>query len=842
MGFSLELEGNGGNSDEAGPDAIPFPKARMASEGMAERAAETDGVPTLAPPMQRRVTAAKALRPDSGKFRIPKWSYFVAGGLVAGLVAYFVVFPMLRFAPRPEVVLRPFAADLAKDDLNAYRAAADRLIAAGKDYKNGVPPLRLRASELLLLSVVVHGDEGGKLATAEQAQAGLPSEPKLATEQARVRALLALAKGRGREVEGLLSDRNATENQLIIGLSRLSEGKLTSAVEILRKYVAAREGDLAGHYVLGRALADTAKAEAVAALTLVRTKNPNHVGAAIALAGLETTPEKRLAAAQALLDKQPKAVGKREWAELHHLLGQASMELGKRPESVAALQKAVAEDPAFLPAHVALGEALLYLGNYDEALRRLKIPGDGVLADPSAKFAMAGALIATANWDQGLALLKTAMQAHPDDPRGPYWQGFYATQKKPVDLVEAEQGYRDALKREPKFLPASLSLATLLQQSNRAEESLKILREAEEAGAPVSVLQMAWGAALVIAKEPVKAEAVYRKILEADPTSVTAVLGVSAALTAQKQPANAKHFLEGVLKDHPELPSLRERLAEISLDLGEKAEALTRYQEEIQAGRATVALRLKAARLAIDLGKLDLALSESRKALEEQPRGPEATFLIGRVNETRGEKSQALAEYRRAVGWDPTPEYAHAYGRMLVKLGKEQEAMLFLSKAESIPQARLERGRLYFRKGEVDKANADFQAAAAGLPDQVEPFLLQAMCFDKLGQKDKAELAWRSALKINPDEPESHYRLGRQEMDRGKPALALDHLRKAANKLQEKTSWESDLYFQLGQGELLSGSKPAALAAFLKYLEVAPDDAPARPEAMDQIKRLSPKK
>jgi tetratricopeptide (TPR) repeat protein len=119
---------------------------------------------------------------------------------------------------------------------------------------------------------------------------------------------------------------------------------------------------------------------------------------------------------------------------------------------------------------------------------------------------------------------------------------------------------------------------------------------------------------------------------------------------------------------------------------------------------------------------------------------------------------------------------------------------------------------------------------------------LQAMCYDKLGQKDKAEAAWRSALKINPDESESHYRLGRQAMDRGKPAQALDHLRKAANKVQDQPSWESDLYFQLGQAEMLSGAKSAALAAFQKYLDVAPEDAPARPEAEDQVRRLSPKK
>jgi cytochrome c-type biogenesis protein CcmH/NrfG len=46
------------------------------------------------------------------------------------------------------------------------------------------------------------------------------------------------------------------------------------------------------------------------------------------------------------------------------------------------------------------------------------------------------------------------------------------------------------------------------------------------------------------------------------------------------------------------------------------------------------------------------------------------------------------------------------------------------------------------------------------------------------------------------------------------------------------------LYFQLAQAELLTGSKSAAVAAFKKYLELAPPDAPARPEATRQVARL----
>jgi tetratricopeptide (TPR) repeat protein len=78
-------------------------------------------------------------------------------------------------------------------------------------------------------------------------------------------------------------------------------------------------------------------------------------------------------------------------------------------------------------------------------------------------------------------------------------------------------------------------------------------------------------------------------------------------------------------------------------------------------------------------------------------------------------------------------------------------------------------------------------------------------------------------------------------MDRGRPTAAIDHFRKAITKIPANAPWESELYFQIGQAELLTGSKSASLAAFKKYLEIAPQDAPSRPEAMRQVTRLSSK-
>ena len=150
----------------------------------------------------------------------------------------------------------------------------------------------------------------------------------------------------------------------------------------------------------------------------------------------------------------------------------------------------------------------------------------------------------------------------------------------------------------------------------------------------------------------------------------------------------------------------------------------------------------------------------------------------------------------------------------------------------------MERGRIYFRSGDLESALADFQSAAKMTPGDADPIILQGLCHDKMGNAAKAEEAWRAALRADSDAPEPHYRLGRMELDRAKPAPAIDHFRKAAAKAPAQASWRADLYFQLAQAELLTGAKAAALTDFKKFLDIAPPDAPARHEATQQVARL----
>jgi tetratricopeptide (TPR) repeat protein len=840
LGFSLELEGNA-QTQPAAPAAIPFRAARVASEGMAEVAAGAAGdqLPTLAPPTAHGTSAGRALRPVARKRAVPKWIFFVAGGLVLAAAAAVIGLPLLRTAPSPDAVLGPFAAELGKDSLPAYHKGAERLTTVAASY--GSARLRLRAAELLLTAQVAHGGGPENVSKAEQLIEGAAGQPKLAGALGRVQALLAIAKGRPKDADMQLADRGAIENQRILGMARLAEEKPTAAVDVLRRYLAGRPTDVLARYLLARALLVAAPTQARKEFEAVLAQNPGHVGAKVGLAKLEETAEKRLAAGRKLADQKLPDAGSLELAELQLLIGQAAQELGRTPEAIDAFKRAMTLDRRLVAALLSLGECLLYEGKYKEALDHLQAAGRGILATPAGKFNLGGAQIANGQVEQGLNLVNAAAKERPDDPRGPFWQGFAASVKKPPDATATEQGYRDAIKRDPKFLPASLKLAAFLQHQDQAEDSLAVLRAAEEAGAPPSVLQLAWGEALIVAKEPAKAQAVFEKALEADPKSMSARLGIASALEAQGKLDLAKAALENALKESPATLGVRERLGQVALKLGDKAEALSRYQEEIKAGHPTLTLRLAVAELALDLGKVELAQSEAKKVLDQAPRNAEAAYTMARVHEAHGEIGTALTEYKHATSWGSTPRIALAYGRLLGKVGKVNEALAAYANAVSLPEGRMERGRIIFRAGDLEGALADFQAAAKMKPSDSDALILQGLCFDKMGQAAKAEEAWRAALRVDPESPEPHYRLGRMELDRAKPSAAVDHFRKAATKVADKSPWRPDLYFQLAQAELLTGAKAAALADFKKYLDIAPRSAPARPEAAEQVARLGAK-
>ena len=213
-------------------------------------------------------------------------------------------------------------------------------------------------------------------------------------------------------------------------------------------------------------------------------------------------------------------------------------------------------------------------------------------------------------------------------------------------------------------------------------------------------------------------------------------------------------------------------------------------------------------------------------------------MLLGRIRRALGDLPGAVAELRRALAFESTPELHFEYGRALLDSGSTEEALNELEQAPTMAAASIERARIFLRRGDAERAVGPLELAVKQAPTSGEAWLLLGNSYDRLGTPDKAEAAWKSAIRTDSAAPEPHYRLGRLQMDQGQAGAALVQLRLAAPRVPASGPWTADFYFQLGYAEKARGTRPAASAALKKYLAIAPADAPSRHEVEQQLGAL----
>ena len=836
-GFGLTLE-EGDTAPEPSPAGarpqvvIPTaPQRAHDSNGEALPA----GVQWMEAPKRRAANIEDDVIPGSRR------KLLLLGGAAALAIAGGAAFFIMRAGGAggsAEGILAPFKADLARDHYPAYAAGADALT-AGADEDDVAQ--HARAAELLLTSVLARGAERTKLTRAEELLAKVPSAGELSPEVSRARALLAVAKARGAEVETLLGPAASTpEGQLITGLRRLRERKLPQALTAL-KVAATAPGQLLPVYLLARAQEDSGQlVEARASYRKVVAGNAEHAGALVALARLEAQPPAgRLEAAQALVTKVTPSASPPELGEAKALTGEAFLVLGRTAEAVATLTRAATASPQSVAVQMALAEALVADGRAAEALGRLRALEPSMLASTRGRLAMGAALVAGGQVADGRLQLASVAQEAAQNPRLPYWMGVAAESQRPTDEAGAEAGYRQALALDPRFLPASLRLAALLQRQGKADAAMAVIDHAQKAGAPQEALELAFGQALIEAKNPTQAIAVFRQAVARAPQMAPARVGLASALEASGDLAAAAAELSTAITELKGGGGLRERLADLLIRQGKKDAALAQLEAEATAEPGNRGVRVRLAKLALDLGRADRAQKEAAAVVAEDPTNPEALFTLAQAREAQGELGAALADYKRATSFGTSPELHLAYGKALAASGRDDEALGQLTAAGERAVARLERARIRLRRGDMNEALQDAEAAAQVEPNNAVAHFVRGQCLDLLGRADEAAGAWRDALKADPNLAEAHYRLGRYEMDKGRQTQALVHFRQAAALNPKETPWLADLLFQLGFAEAASGSKGNAATALKRYLDVAPRDAPARPEAERQLARMA---
>ena len=177
-------------------------------------------------------------------------------------------------------------------------------------------------------------------------------------------------------------------------------------------------------------------------------------------------------------------------------------------------------------------------------------------------------------------------------------------------------------------------------------------------------------------------------------------------------------------------------------------------------------------------GRKEDALACFAKAVEIDPRFPDAHNNLGATLRNLGRPEEAIDSYKDALNLKPGYAEAHYnLGNALNDLGRQEEAAASFSKALELKpdyfNAHNNLGLALNNLGRHEEALASFSKAAALAPNNPSAFNNLGVTFRALGRQEQAIEQYEKALKIKPDYDEAHYNLANAFSDLGDQERAL---------------------------------------------------------------------
>ena len=205
--------------------------------------------------------------------------------------------------------------------------------------------------------------------------------------------------------------------------------------------------------------------------------------------------------------------------------------------------------------------------------------------------------------------------------------------------------------------------------------------------------------------------------------------------------------------------------------------------DALRLGPDQARVRLTAAIVLRGTGESDKAIGELRHALQLQPNYPEAHRLLGTVLAETGSLEEGLREFRRALELQPiAPDTQHALGLAYYDAGRFTDAIAAFTEETRIrPQSASAyqlMGASYQSLGRNEEALESYRQATAIAPS-AQSYANIGMI--RYGQRkfDDAVAAYRSAIAIDANIPETHRNLGDSLSRAGDPDGAAQEYRKA---------------------------------------------------------------
>ncbi|MEG4317755.1 MULTISPECIES: tetratricopeptide repeat protein [unclassified Microcoleus] len=206
------------------------------------------------------------------------------------------------------------------------------------------------------------------------------------------------------------------------------------------------------------------------------------------------------------------------------------------------------------------------------------------------------------------------------------------------------------------------------------------------------------------------------------------------------------------------------RQAEHLMEIGEKQEARSLYEQIISLAPNCVQARINFGFLHQEKGELDAAIPHYQEALALDPNIPQTAYNLAKIFEEQGQVEEAIAHYEQALAAEP--DFVPALINLAVALQEKGELLraldLYRRALEIQPhswEAYNNLATVLQEQGNLEEALEYYHKALELLPDFVEAINNLGRTFLEKGAVEDAIACYRRAIHLNPNHASAHLNL-----------------------------------------------------------------------------------